>query len=150
MESDPIILPMRFAYYDNLTAESQRIYRKSDSIFRVEIPDIAALIPLAKAIDPALTAAQRDTVERACQALVDARVPRRQHVAGLPRRLHEERALEVGEVVDRAQARRVAVGEGTRLVADEVVPNVDAEGIARSFRRHVEELRDIRHEAEGP
>ena len=37
MESDPIILPMRFAYYDNLTAESQRIYRKSDSIFRVEI-----------------------------------------------------------------------------------------------------------------
>src|SRR5437667_9857424 len=72
MESDPIILPMRFAYYDNLTAESQRIYRKSDSIFRVEIPDIAALIPLAKAIDPALTAVQRDTVEHACQALVDA------------------------------------------------------------------------------
>ena len=63
---------MRFAYYDNLSAESQRIYRKSDAIRHIVVPEIATLVPLAKAIDPALTAAQRDTVERACQSLVDA------------------------------------------------------------------------------
>jgi hypothetical protein len=62
----------RFAYYDNLTREQQRTYRKSDAIRRVEIPDIAELIPLAKAVEPALAAADRAAVERACQSLVDA------------------------------------------------------------------------------
>lgn len=63
---------MRFAYYDNLSSEGQRIYRKSDAILHIAVPDVATLAPLAQAIDPALAAARRDAVESASQALVDA------------------------------------------------------------------------------
>ena len=63
---------MPFAYYDNLSADQKRIYRKSDRILRVALPDMAALQPLARAIVPLLEAAERAGVERACQALVDA------------------------------------------------------------------------------
>ena len=62
---------MPFAYYDRLDAEGKRIYRKSDAITRIAIPDIAALMPLAAAVEPALAAAKRTAVERTCQALVD-------------------------------------------------------------------------------
>ena len=62
---------MPFAYYDKLSAEDQRIYRKSDAITRIAIPDIGALMPLAVAVEPALAAARRVAVERSCQALVD-------------------------------------------------------------------------------
>jgi hypothetical protein len=62
----------RFAYYDRLPAESKRTYRKSDAIDRVELPDAPSLQPLARAIEPALAAADRAGVERACQALIDA------------------------------------------------------------------------------
>ena len=62
----------RFAYYDRLSAESKRTYRRSDAIERIELPDTAALRPLAQAIEPALSAADRRAVERACQALADA------------------------------------------------------------------------------
>jgi hypothetical protein len=65
-------LPKRFAYYDNLGAESRRTYRKSDRILRVELPDAAAIGPLARAIEAALAGARREDVELACQALVDA------------------------------------------------------------------------------
>ena len=63
---------MRFAYYDSLSAESKRTYRKSDALLRVDVPDLASLMPLARAIEPALAAEDRAAVERACQALVDA------------------------------------------------------------------------------
>jgi hypothetical protein len=63
---------MRFAYYDSLSSESKKTYRKSDALLRVEVPDIASLIPLARAIEPALAAEDRKAVERTCQALVDA------------------------------------------------------------------------------
>ena len=62
---------MPFAYFDKLSAADKRIYRKSDAITRIAIPDLAPLLPLAAAIDPALVAASRVAVERACQALVD-------------------------------------------------------------------------------
>jgi hypothetical protein len=75
-DSDPhyysSTLPKRFAYYDSLSAGSRRTYRKSDRITRVELPDAAAIAPLAQAIAPALEGAQRREVEQACQALVDA------------------------------------------------------------------------------
>ena len=41
---------MRFAYYDSLGADSKRTYRKSDTLLRVDVPDVATLIPLARAI----------------------------------------------------------------------------------------------------
>ena len=64
--------PQRFAYYDRLSAESKRTYRKSDRIERVLVPEIAALEPLARAIGPALEADDRAGVQQACQRLVDA------------------------------------------------------------------------------
>ena len=63
---------MPFAYYDKLSSEDKRIYRKSDAITHIAVPDVATLAPLAQAIDAALAAARRDAVERECQALVDA------------------------------------------------------------------------------
>lgn len=63
---------MRFAYYDSLPAESKRTYRKSDALLRIAVPEVEAVVPLARAISPALEAADRAAVERACQALVDA------------------------------------------------------------------------------
>ena len=62
---------MRFAYYDTLSAQSRRTYRKSDAITRIEVPDIPALVDLANSVDPLLAAADRPGVEGACQALVD-------------------------------------------------------------------------------
>ena len=63
---------MRFAFYDRLPAGSKRTYRKSDAIRRVELPDAAPMVPLARAIETALEGAERAAVERACQAFVDA------------------------------------------------------------------------------
>jgi hypothetical protein len=63
---------MPFAYYDKLSAASKRTYRESDGIVRIDIPDIASLMPLARAIEPALAGAKRAEVEKACQALVNA------------------------------------------------------------------------------
>ena len=62
----------RFAYYDTLSTRSRKTYRASDRIERVIVPGIAGLEPLARAITPALEAADRAQVEQACQALVDA------------------------------------------------------------------------------
>jgi hypothetical protein len=63
---------MPFAYYENLTAGQKRTYRKSDRILRIDFPDMPALVPLARAVEPALESADRAKVEKACQALVDA------------------------------------------------------------------------------
>ena len=63
---------MRFAYYDQLPADSKKTYRRSDAIRRVELPDATALLPLPPAIRGALEAGNRAAIERACQALVDA------------------------------------------------------------------------------
>jgi hypothetical protein len=62
---------MPFAYYDKLSPARRKIYRKSDAIVRIEMPDAPALMPHAPAIAAALEAADRAAVERACQALVD-------------------------------------------------------------------------------
>ena len=63
---------MPFAYYDRLSAKRKRVYDQSDRILRIEWPDVTALEPLARAIQPALEGARRAQVEKACQALVDA------------------------------------------------------------------------------
>ena len=41
-ESDPCV-PMPFSYYDRLSPARKRIYRKSDAIRAIEVPDLAAL-----------------------------------------------------------------------------------------------------------
>jgi hypothetical protein len=63
---------MRFAYYDQLSADSKRTYRKSDAIRRVELPHAEALRTLPIAIAQALELGDRAGIERACQSLVDA------------------------------------------------------------------------------
>jgi hypothetical protein len=63
---------MRFAYYDSLSAPSKRTYRKSDAIVHVDVPMVADLVPLAKAIQPTLESGDCAATQRACQALVDA------------------------------------------------------------------------------
>ena len=72
MNSNASRPPVRFAYYDSLSATSKRTYRKSDGIPRVPLAAAGELMPLARALDPALAAGDRAAVERACQALADA------------------------------------------------------------------------------
>jgi len=60
-----------FAYFDRLSAASKRTYRRSDRIARVELPDVARLMPLASLIAPPLEAASMGGVREACQRLVD-------------------------------------------------------------------------------
>jgi hypothetical protein len=62
---------MPFPYYDRLGPARQRIYRRSDAILRIALPDMPSLMPLARAIEVPLEAARRADVERACQALVN-------------------------------------------------------------------------------
>jgi len=59
-----------FAYFDRLSAASKRTYRRSDRIARVELPDVARLMPLASLIAPPLEAASIGGVREACQLLV--------------------------------------------------------------------------------
>lgn len=63
---------MPFSYYDRLSPGRKKVYRKSDEIRRIEMPDVAPLVPLAAAIEHPLAQGDRAGVQRACQALVDA------------------------------------------------------------------------------
>ena len=63
---------MPFPYYERLSARRKKVYDLSDRILRIEWPDVSALEPLARAIEPQLDAGRRAPLEKACQALVDA------------------------------------------------------------------------------
>ena len=63
---------MRFAYYNRLSPRQQAIYRNSDSIESVRIPDPAFLFPIVGGIAQALQAENRQATEAASQALLDA------------------------------------------------------------------------------
>jgi hypothetical protein len=63
---------MPFAYYDRLSAARKRIYRQSDAVEEVVLPDPAALRPLVASLATALSAEDRRATERACQRLADA------------------------------------------------------------------------------
>ena len=63
---------MPFAYYDRLSPARQRIYRKSDAIARIAVPDVAALRRFVAPLDAALAAEDRAAAERSGQALCDA------------------------------------------------------------------------------
>ena len=57
---------MPFAYYERLSPARQRVYRRSDEITRIAIPDVAALEPLARAIEPALASGSPSQAQAAC------------------------------------------------------------------------------------
>jgi hypothetical protein len=63
---------MPFAYYARLSARDKRIYRQSDAIERVPLPDPVALRPLVDELAAALGDEDRHATERACQRLADA------------------------------------------------------------------------------
>lgn len=63
---------MRFAYYDNLSAARQRIYRKSDAIATLGLPPGLALGELVQELADALQRDRRSDVQSVCQRMIDA------------------------------------------------------------------------------
>jgi len=61
-----------FSYYSRLTARQQAIYRKSDAIDSVIIPDPAPLMSMVEQIERALSAEDRPATQATSQALLDA------------------------------------------------------------------------------
>jgi hypothetical protein len=70
-----------YAYYANLKARDKAIYRRSDAVAKLELPDREAVMPLVAALAKTLEAEERRSIERASQVLGNAvldrlRVPR--------------------------------------------------------------------------
>lgn len=63
---------MPFSYYSRLSSRQQTIYRKSDAIESVVIPDPAPLSPIVEEITAALLAEDRVKAQTASQRLLDA------------------------------------------------------------------------------
>lgn len=75
---------VRFSYYDRLSVAERRVYRRSDSISDVPVPD-AARPPLERAVGAlaaALEAGVRVRVQKSAQAVANV-VTRSLHVAGV-------------------------------------------------------------------
>ncbi len=64
--------PRRFSYYARLSPEDKAIYRQSDAIASIDVPDVAALQPLVAALEEALAVGKRVRVASAAVALSDA------------------------------------------------------------------------------
>jgi hypothetical protein len=60
-----------FPYYRRLSARDRRVYDASDAVGAIEIPGAAALPPLAAALERALVAEDRRSVERAAGRLAE-------------------------------------------------------------------------------
>jgi hypothetical protein len=61
----------RFGYYDRLGPAQRKIYRASDAVTEVVVPDATVLRPLVVALEAALGAGKRGSVTRAAKAFVD-------------------------------------------------------------------------------
>lgn len=66
----------RFSYYERLPAKDKAIYRKSDEVPRLALPDAASLAPLVKALEVALFSGKRAKVSHAANALSAALLDR--------------------------------------------------------------------------
>ena len=62
---------MRFAYYDSLSKANQRIYRASDAVEKVPIPEPGAVEEAIATVAEALPKARRGRVTEALQQLAD-------------------------------------------------------------------------------
>ncbi|HWP94194.1 MAG TPA: hypothetical protein VNL72_00465 [Gammaproteobacteria bacterium] len=62
---------MPFKYYTRLTAAQRKIYRVSDAIEVILLPDPVALRPLVPRLKEALAREDRAAVQRVCQAIAD-------------------------------------------------------------------------------
>ena len=63
---------MPFAYYERLSPARKRIYRQSDAVEEVALPDAVALRPLVAPLAAALADEDRRATQAACQRLADA------------------------------------------------------------------------------
>jgi hypothetical protein len=63
---------VKFEYYDRLSAKHKAIYRKSDAIGSVALPDPAALATLVAELDRSLASGKRVATAKAASALVVA------------------------------------------------------------------------------
>jgi hypothetical protein len=61
---------VKFGYYDRLSAKQKAIYRKSDAIGSVAVPDPAALATLVAELDRSLSSGKRLATAKAASALV--------------------------------------------------------------------------------
>jgi hypothetical protein len=62
---------MPFAYFDRLSPARKKIYRRSDEIHVVLLPEPDALAPLVMRVEHWLSRANRDELELACQRLAN-------------------------------------------------------------------------------
>ena len=62
---------MVFDYYKRLSAKRQSVYRQSDAIISVELPDAGILRPPAQALVEALQSENRTAVQRLSQHITD-------------------------------------------------------------------------------
>lgn len=62
---------MPFAYYNRLTAREKRIYRESDRIAEIRLPNETLFPPLVAALAAALESGNRLATQRAAQGLAD-------------------------------------------------------------------------------
>jgi hypothetical protein len=60
---------MVFSYYNKLSTARKRVYRKSDEIHAVPLPDAKALQPLIPRLTSALEHEDRERTEEICKAL---------------------------------------------------------------------------------
>ena len=60
---------MPFAYYARLSAARRRIYDRSDTIERIDLPDAMGLRPLIAPLEAALQAENRAEAERLCATI---------------------------------------------------------------------------------
>jgi hypothetical protein len=66
----------RFAYYNRLTKRQQAIYRQSDAIDTVPVPQVQALLPVLKKLSVVLKAGNRARTEETATAVVRALIGR--------------------------------------------------------------------------
>ncbi len=62
---------MVFAYYHRLSSAHKRVYRKSDAVAVIRLPQPTPLKPLAMKLSQALHAENKLLTQRICQALAD-------------------------------------------------------------------------------
>lgn len=63
-------LDMVFSYFNQLSAANKRIYRQSDGIISVPLPDAGTLQPLIPLLSAALAGEDREQVEDICRRLI--------------------------------------------------------------------------------
>jgi hypothetical protein len=63
---------VRYAYYAKLKSKDKAIYRRSDGVEKIGLPDGARFAAFVRSLETALQSEQRAAIERAAQALADA------------------------------------------------------------------------------